>query len=362
MSTGFNYVFPAIKGMQARKEYFVAMCPLGIIPKIFQQSEEDLPPEFRAQRILNKSRIPEIAKYIVENPNDYVFSSLTASVDGNMKFTSHLNGNLGELEIPMESKFLINDGQHRRTAIEEALRQNTELANETISIVFFEDKGLKRSQQMFADLNKHAVNTTKSIGILYDNRDCMSLISKKLVDDIPLLKTFTDKEVDNLSKYSPKMFTLTNIHSSIACILNKKKGDEISKDEERFVKDYWKSLCNTIQEWKQVQNKILSANEFRKNYINAHGVVLVALGHLGNYFYENNIENYKTYLNKLNYIDWSRSNHKYWIGRAITSSGKINKNSTGIKLTCAKIKSLIGIQLSEEEERLEDSLRNQNGE
>lgn len=356
MSLEFRYSFPAIKGIQAKKEYYVAMCPLKVVSKIFHSTEEDLPPEFRAQRILNKSRIPEITSYIINNLDDYVFSSLTVSVDGEMSFLSYSDNDLGRIDISMDARFLINDGQHRRAAIEESLRSNPELENETISIVFFKDDGLKRSQQMFADLNKHAVNTTKSIGILYDNRDSISLLSKKIVDTIPLLKTFTDKEADNLSKYSPKLFTLTNIHNSICCILDKKKGDTISIEDEIFVKEYWTSLCNTMHEWKQVQSKSLSACECRKNYISAHGVVLVALGYLGNYLYHNHIKDYIKHIRHLNKIDWSRSNYKDWNSRAMTSVGKINFNTTSTKLTCNKIKLVIGIELSDEEKQLEETL------
>lgn len=358
MSNDFRYSFPAIKGIQANNEYYVAMCPLKVVSKIFLNTEDDLPPEFRAQRILNRARIPEITEYIINNPHSYVFSSLTASVDGEISFESHSNSDLGKLEISMEAKFLINDGQHRRAAIEEALKLRPELANETISVVFFKDNGLIKSQQMFADLNKHAVNTTKSIGILYDNRDPLSLLSKGIVDKVSLLKSFTDKEVDNLSKYSPKLFTLTNIHSATCCILDKKKGDKITKDEEKFVQEYWEALCGAMHEWKQVQNKSLNAPECRKNYINAHGVVLVALGHLGNFFYENKSVKYVTHLNKLDKIDWSRANFKDWDGRAITSNGRINKNTTSIKLTYNKIKMLLGIELSREEKKVEEAFLN----
>ncbi len=362
MIDGFKFSFPAIRGIQAKKEYYVAMCPLRVVSKIFQTVDNDLPPEFRAQRILNAARIPEISDYIIDNPDDYVFSSLTASVDGDMWFNSYLDSDLGKLDISMDAKFLINDGQHRRAAIEEALKVNPGLEKETISVVFFKDTGLRRSQQMFADLNKHAVNTTKSIGILYDNRDQLSLLSKRIIDSISILKYFTDKEADNLSKFSPKIFTLTNIHSSICCILNKKKGDFVTQDDEVFIKEYWKYLCDTMYEWKQVQSKTLSAYECRKNYVNAHGVVLVALGHIGNYIYRNNDRESIRLVKDLNKIDWSRSNFKDWNGRAITNNGKINKNTTAIKLTSNKIKMLLGIELNEEEKKLEETFISNNGE
>ncbi len=43
-------------------------------------------------------------------------------------------------------------------AIEEALKVRPELGDETLSVVFLHDAGLKRSQQMFADLNRHAIS------------------------------------------------------------------------------------------------------------------------------------------------------------------------------------------------------------
>src|SRR3954471_12445480 len=81
-AASFGYVFPAIRGVQARREYFVSMCPLRLIPRIFLFNEEELVPELRAQRILNKGRVPEIARYIIDNRGDYTFSAITASIDG----------------------------------------------------------------------------------------------------------------------------------------------------------------------------------------------------------------------------------------------------------------------------------------
>jgi len=119
-----TYGFDAIRGIQAQREFYVAMCPLKIIPKLFIFNDFDIPPELRAQRILRDSRIPILKNYILNNPEDYTFSSLTASVDGIMKFTPAAslgeNGKLGRLYISMDSRLLINDGQHRRNRIKKS--------------------------------------------------------------------------------------------------------------------------------------------------------------------------------------------------------------------------------------------------
>lgn len=48
----FEFVFPAIRGIQAGSEYYVSMCPLKLLPRIFRFDDEDLSPELRAQRTL----------------------------------------------------------------------------------------------------------------------------------------------------------------------------------------------------------------------------------------------------------------------------------------------------------------------
>jgi len=80
------YGFDAIKGIQSGQEYFIAMCPLKVLPKLFVFDDEDLPPKVRAQRTLRHVRIPQIANYITSNPKSYILSAITASVDGKMVF------------------------------------------------------------------------------------------------------------------------------------------------------------------------------------------------------------------------------------------------------------------------------------
>ena len=172
MTADFKYVFPAIRGIQAQREYYVSMCPLRLIPKLFLFDEEEIVPELRAQRHLNRSRVPEMSRYLTKNPDGYVFSAITASIDGEVMFDQFTEegdaSRIGLLHIPMSARFIINDGQHRRAAIETALRECPELGHETIAVVFFLDIGLERCQQMFADLNRYAIRPSTSIGILYD--------------------------------------------------------------------------------------------------------------------------------------------------------------------------------------------------
>ena len=341
----FNYSFPAVKGIQAGREYYISMVPLKLLSKLFPGDDDIVAPEHRAQRKINETRIPEIKKYILENRETYVFSALSASIDGKFSFVASENENMGTLLVDMSSVFLINDGQHRKAAIEAAMLEDATLGDETISIVFFADAGLARSQQMFTDLNKHAVKTSNSLSTLYDSRDAVAVATKEVIAAVPFFKRFTDKERDILGKNSSNLFTLNMIYKANLKIVH---NDNCDDSATRFLTDYWQNVAESINEWQEVMNRTLTKKDLRENYIITLAITLTALGKLGKYFYENPNVNMAASLKKLRQIDWSRSNED-WLGRMIREDGKVMNSEEAVTLTCSKIKQLIGIPLSKDE-------------
>ena len=348
----FSYHFPAVKGIQAGREYYISMVPLKLLSRLFPVEDEILLPEYRAQRKINEARIPEIKKYILDNRDTYVFSALSASIDGNFLFKPYMDSNVGVLEVDMESVFLINDGQHRKAAIVAAMKEDSTLENETISIVFFSDEGLTRSQQMFTDLNKHAVKTSNSLATLYDARDEIAVATKNIIDAIPFFKRFTDKERDILGKNSSSLFTLNMMYKANQKILHR---DSCSKVDFEFLLSYWSLVASNVIEWQEVLEKTLTKKALRENYIVALAITISAFGKLGRYFYDHSKLDMYEYLCKLRYIDWLRTN-PLWVGRTIRENGKVLNSEEAVTLTCAAIKSEIGLPLSKEEHQKERSI------
>lgn len=348
----FYYSFPAVRGIQAGREYYISMVPLKLLSRLFPGDEEIVPPEFRAQRRINETRIPEIKEYILNNRSTYVFSALSASIDGEFHFNPTNNEDVGTLAVDMEAIFLINDGQHRKAAIEAAMQEDPELENETISIVFFEDAGLERSQQMFTDLNKHAVKTSNSLATLYDARDEIAVATKNAINGIPFFKRYTDKERDILGKNSSRLFTLNMLYKANRRILH---GDACSEDDTVFLMTYWSLVANNIIEWQEVLNKTLTKKDLRENYIVTLAITINAFGKMGRFFYDNRKYDMNKYMPRLQEIDWLRSN-EIWRGRAIRENGKVQNSDEAVSLTCAVIKKLIGLPLSKEERQREKQL------
>lgn len=355
----FEYVFPAIRGVQAKREYYVSMCPMKLIPRIFLFNEEELVPELRAQRVLNKGRIPEMTRYIIGNRESYTFSAITASIDGEVRFDPLGTGTearrIGLLHIPMAVRFVINDGQHRRAAIEQAIRENPEIADESIAVVFFLDNGLERCQQMFADLNRHAVRPSTSIGVLYDHRDDGARLTKFALLKLPLFKDLTEMERSTLSPRSRKLFTLSALYTANNALLARLEDKPV---EERGVlaAAFWEEVIRCFPEWREVHERKTTAAEIRRDMIHSHGIALQAIGRVGNALLRDQPTDWKQSLKKLAKIDWSRSNSKVWEGRAMVG-GKVSKATTNVVLTTNVLKRRLGLALTPEEQRYEDAFR-----
>lgn len=364
MSYGYTYTFPALRGIQAGREYFVAMCPLKLLPRIFLFDEVSLPPELRAQRSLNTNRIPDITHYILNNREDYAFSAITVSIDGEVHFEPAVmadgSSDVGRLIVPMTARFVINDGQHRRAAIEKALEECPQLGNETIAVVFFLDNGLKRTQQLFSDLNKHAVRPTKSLGILYDHRDPIAQLCRRLIARVDLFRGLTETEKTSISNRSTKLFTLSSIYQATAELLKKKtKSPQVTHPEEKLAIEYWETLGNVIPEWRLAKEKQVSAAELRRDYVHVHGVVLQALGRVGADLLAQYPGDWQKRLDALATLDWTRANVEFWEGRAMVH-GRISRAKTSVILTANVVKMQLDLPLSPEEKQLEDDHNRRN--
>jgi DNA sulfur modification protein DndB len=360
MKTQPTLTFPVIRGIQARREYFVAMWTLRMLRQISIFDEDELPPELRAQRTLNKARIPEIADYILDNPDDYVFSALTVSIDSEAAFEP-LPGRdkLGMLRVPMEARFIINDGQHRRAAIMEAMKQRPDLDHETIAVVFFIDIGLERCQQMFADLNRYAIRPSRSLGLLYDHRNDKARLAKLVIMKSDFFRDIVDMERSSLAKRSRKLFTLSAFYNACADLINGMATGDLTEDAD-LARGYWESVAENFPLWGQVREGRIPASEVREGYIHSHGIALQAIGKAGNTLLKDHPKDWRNRLNILKKIDWSRSNAEVWEGRAMIG-GKVSKVSTNVVLSTNVIKQALSLPLNEEQQRVEIAFNRKNG-
>lgn len=337
------HVLAAIRGIQAGREFYTTMLPLRAIPKLFQFDEPDIPADLRAQRTLNKSRIPEIARYLTKNPRGYVLPALTASADGNVRFEplaeAGLTKNVGRLLIPMSARLLIADGQHRRAAIEVALRERPELGDETIPVSVFIDAGLKRSQQFFADLNRHVVRPAPSLAVLYDHRDTSAELTRRVVNRVPVFKALTELEKGSISGRPNRLFTLHGLHRATCRLV---AGMATGTSFEDTAVDFWAAVVAQIREWKLAADGRANCADLRRDFVHAHGVALEALGIAGGTLFESTRERWHSAVKKLCTVDWSREATDIWDGIALVE-GRVSKSHIHLSRTAEYLKRVIGV-------------------
>jgi len=260
---------------------------------------------------------------------------------------------LGTLKVPMDAKFIINDGQHRRAAILAALEQKPELGSETIAVVFFLDFGLERSQQMFADLNRYAIRPSRSLGLLYDHRNDKAKLARLTIMKSDIFRDLVDLEKSSLAPRSRKLFTLSAFYNACADLIQDIATGDLEQDAQT-AREFWEAVARQFPSWTQVRDGKLASSEVREGFIHSHGIALQAIGKAGNALLKGNPTGWKTRLKPLSQINWSRKNARLWEGRSIIG-GKVSKATTNVILTTNVIKKHLGIELGPEEQRVEDA-------
>ncbi|WP_338366364.1 DNA sulfur modification protein DndB [uncultured Pseudoalteromonas sp.] len=340
--------FPAIRGIQAEKEYYTVMCPLKRLKRIFTFDETNLLPEDRAQRSLNPNRIPQISNYIRSNRDDYTFSSLTACISGECSFVpTEEDGpgrNIGTLLVDEDAEFYITDGQHRTAAIKDALEKDPTLENEHISVVFYIGKTLQQRQKIFRDLNLFPVKTGKSYGVLFGNSP-QEQLTNAVAKQCGFFNGVISFEDGNLGPRSSKLFKHSSLHAANMELFPNVTEDNLQTCIKKAV-EYWDCVAANLNTWTLAKNHEMPAND-RKEYVNFSAIVLKCLGMIGHELLAQ--KSYKQTLKKLKKIDWRRTNKSNWEGRCI-SQGRMMHNNSAALLTIATIKTQLNIALSLKEQ------------
>ena len=348
--------FPAMRGHLGQREYYSCMMQLGVIPKMFTFRDwVEFRPEDREQRVLVTKRVPVIAKYILDNEDGYLFSSITASYKCNVTFKPMgASNDLGTLEMDFDqANFVINDGQHRCAAIAAAVKENPSLADETISVLLFNYESRERVQQMFSDLNRFVAKTSKSLDILYDKRDPVSQATLRICELVPVFQGMVDKDAVSIGVRSPKLISLSALYDATQELF---RANAVLHDDETSVpslvqigREFWQTVSNAMPDWQKVKAEHLRAVELRQESIASHAVVLRAIGTAGGELMKARPDDWQEEVLKLKTINWSKQNHD-WDGICIIANSVVS-NRQARAATKAYIKRHLGLELSDSEKR-----------
>ena len=121
---------------------------------------------------------------------------------------------------------------------------------------------------------------------------------------------------------------------------------------EKFIEQFWKCVADNMVLWKELETKTITKVDLRENYIATQGIVIRALGRLGNYLYTHRDNNMQDVMKGIQDINWSR-NASIWRLRAISSNGRVITNNKAAILIGNVIKTKLGLPLSQAESNAE---------
>jgi len=348
MFEAFEIRVPAMRGKMGSRMFYALLMPMSGVPQFFKFTNwAGISPQDREQRVLNEKRVPDLADYIGENEDDYLFSSITASYKAEPRFEPFQDGsNIGMLVLQLGDEFIINDGQHRAAGIVKALENGVPIGKDTISVLLFPWENTERVQQMFSDLNRFVQKTSKSLDILYDKRDDLAGATLDMIEQVPVFRELTDKESVSLGVKSTRLFTLAALYDANAELL---KGREKANQDDNvaLLVRYWNTVSKHMPDWSKVLKGQKLALELRQEKISSHSTVLRALGGLGLDLIIN--DDWQEKIAGLENIDWSKKNPE-WEGVCV-SANSVLSNRQARAATKAFIKGKLGMPLTDSEVR-----------
>lgn len=98
----------------------------------------------------------------------------------------------GVLTFDGTQQYFALDGQHRLSAIKEAIKSQPELGAEDIAVLIVShyetDDGRERTRRLFTNINRNAKVTTAAENIALDEDDGYSVITRRLLEEHPFAK------------------------------------------------------------------------------------------------------------------------------------------------------------------------------
>ena len=276
----FEIHLPAIRGVQAGRPFYIALCPTKFIPRLIPLESPGTLEEGSIGRAADRTRSQDIARYLAGNPESYVLPTITCLVDGQVHFDEPAGkagpSGLGTLRVPLKSRILILDGVNRRAGLEMALKLCPELGDEAIPILFYVDSSPNRVEQMISDIQRNGSRSARSQGILCDRRDETARITRELIRRVKVFADMTETVRSTISNRSFKLFTLSGIYHATGILLAGKQEEPYAERVELAV-GFWSEVCRLIPDWRRAKAREVSPADLRKTYVHAHAIALAAL-------------------------------------------------------------------------------------
>lgn len=351
----FHLSFPAVRGVQAGRIFYMACVPFRTVKNMFRVDTGDGSALSRSQREVNQNRAKKFAEYLDNNPKSFVCPALTGVIDGEgSKFIeSAVDGmsNVGVLQVPMDAGLLFVDGQHRATGITKADLTGT--SGDSAPIMLFDNMTLEERQMAFSDINGNVAKPAQALSDAYNHRDDVAELARYVATVVPSFNGFVDYERNVISANSAYLFSLKTIKEANVRLLGVKKNSEIDDGQRKLVVDFWTNWFDAIGFDIAFAGAGQEAAELRQQSIASTGVILNAAALMGNRLITQFGDDYAEHLKPLGDVDWRRKSDDF-ANRCVNPELRTMKSdATAVKLTANFFLIKMSVRLDPEAAQLE---------
>lgn len=198
--------YPALQAKMGDWTYYLTAMTMKELAETVHYAHELYPANAMWEMIQRSltNRKQGIAEYLLKQPQRFFGTIIIAATNGAPKFSNvkvvdptweyAKIGGLGLLTFDGTQNYFALDGQHRLSAIKEAIQENPELEQEQVSIIIVQhkhtDAGKSRTRRLFTTLNRYAKAISKQDVVAMDEDDAAAILTRRLVfEEYPLFKS-----------------------------------------------------------------------------------------------------------------------------------------------------------------------------
>ena len=296
MST--NYV-PALKAKMGDWIYYITKMKFGEVAKQVELAEEIHPNRELDQLIQRElsGRVSDMTEFLLTENQRFYGSLVVAIYKGNPQFhpikidekhgiVDKVNHSFGLLQMDGSQTYFALDGQHRLESIKNAVKENSDLKDEDISVLVIKHdetkEGMVRTRRLFTKLNRYAKPTDQKTNIAIDEDDCVAITTRRLVRELDIIKNLikidaTGKQLSTSNKDSQYYSTLSSFYECNLIIgeafnggtdldkefLSKRPDDKFLDNFFDFLENIWEVYFDEIKELKEIIKNNQKPGKFR---------------------------------------------------------------------------------------------------
>lgn len=356
----------AIVGKEGLRTTYTINLEFSRLVTLFKPVPYNADSKLLIQRETQKSRISKINHYL--HDNYATFPSAGAIIE---RIEVNVRNGITYIKINKDVFRYLFDGQGRLLGIGEHLKKNPSIGDNTLTIKLYESLGLEADNQCFSDWNGSSTKPNASICQAMDSRALLNTYVKRTVSKLNLIYDRVDYQKASVPAQSKsnKLWSLNQFNGFVQLVLGvtAKSAEELLLDSVNqlkwsgFIERYFEMLSNFHPQIAKALSPEQCAIETRTDTIIGTSVWLKSMGVAGKvialHLLQKGGKADWSFMEGIKEADFSRDN-KEWLGRCMDFRGGLQDKPFNHKAMAVYMLDLIGIDLPEELEVIEEQVMN----